>query len=306
MKINILEENSKLFEFKECHKKYLSISIDNKYTIIDNNYSCYVINYNEELYIFNLEDYRITKFYSYFIYNYLTNMMLKYHSIIIISKLLLKFNTFLVYNSSFKRIFNITQESLFFIDKINDILKDYCSQSGIIKIKLDYKYMFDNPVLYDNYNIKYYNGTLLCLMYNDKCISNIEIELEKDGIYINSKTDELYEGRKFNKLLRTILLNIIELLGYKFYISYAINPISAYLLFDIYPNIYIEKKHIENEELFEYMESNKIDNINKMKYDDLQKLYTFIEGIYIEIPVDDENLLSSTNKFSETLTKILC
>lgn len=103
----------------------------------------------------------------------------------------------------------------------------------------------------------FYDTLVLALCKNpeEKCISTIEVKISPTGeILINSKTEEKDEGKKYNKLLRAVLLIIASKLNGATYIkSIAYNPISAWLLIK-YSNATIEsgndfEKHLKEKKL---------------------------------------------------------
>jgi len=77
---------------------------------------------------------------------------------------------------------------------------------------------------------------VLCLYLNDNCISNITlVYLDNNIMEINSKTREDYGGKKYNKLLRSVVVIIASLIichktKIKYIRSHALNPISSWLL----------------------------------------------------------------------------
>ncbi len=85
------------------------------------------------------------------------------------------------------------------------------------------------------YSPKSKKSLVVCLYYNNDCISSIQLVINDDGIEIRSFTDEMYSGKKYNTLLRCVLLilaNKIKLNGEPINMLYssATNPISAHLL----------------------------------------------------------------------------
>jgi len=98
------------------------------------------------------------------------------------------------------------------------------------------------------YNEDFVNETdvLLCLNYKNNgissCISSLTIsQTTGDGIEIASRTNERYQGRQFNKLLRAVIIIIGSSIKYandnapiQFIVSIAENPISAYLMINTF------------------------------------------------------------------------
>ena len=92
------------------------------------------------------------------------------------------------------------------------------------------------------------DGYVLCLMHNENCISSIQVEPDaavSTMLEMNSFTNPSYESRKYNKLLRFVLIFIADAImcpgenkqRFTTISSHAVNPISAWLLmgyFDYY------------------------------------------------------------------------
>lgn len=79
------------------------------------------------------------------------------------------------------------------------------------KLYLDYIYTEEEYNKYNN--ISTFNTShkknILCLNYNNKCISNISIINNNNEIHIESMTIDNYRNKKYNKLLRIIIFNLI-------------------------------------------------------------------------------------------------
>lgn len=89
---------------------------------------------------------------------------------------------------------------------------------------------------------------LLCMYYNKKCISHIELYYHNiQGVLeFRSYTENKYEGKKYNKLLRSLIIILTALIvckkhKFKFLYSQAINPISAWLLINNFNTILYSK-----------------------------------------------------------------
>jgi hypothetical protein len=149
-----------------------------------------------------------------------------------------------------------------YIDKINEIIKIKCPN---LYINLDYIYNMSGYLVQYTLDPNY---LLLCLFNKDKgCISSIELLIKIayfNSYSISSKTNSNFENKKYNKLLRCIIILLMPLLGLDHLNSFAINPISAWLLITYYnatiPKIkdnniffkWIGKKEINKETLFEF------------------------------------------------------
>jgi hypothetical protein len=98
---------------------------------------------------------------------------------------------------------------------------------------------------------------LLCLNKSGMCISSIEIYPMpyEDFININSRTATSEEGKKYNKLLRTVLVLIAgSIRGVRRIHSIAVNPISAWLLINNYQVDINRDTH--NAEFLAFLEEN--------------------------------------------------
>ena len=84
----------------------------------------------------------------------------------------------------------------------------------------------------------------MCLYNGNNCISSIELTYEGNGMMaIDSKTREINRGKKYNKLLRSVIIIVSSLIichenkiikiG-----SRAVNPISAWLLINYFNTTY--------------------------------------------------------------------
>ena len=111
------------------------------------------------------------------------------------------------------------------IKELNALLKEKCDN---LSLSLDYMYNMNGNVSSYSSNIGY---LLLCLNHPiTGCISSIEVIIDGTNLIINSKTKEEFEGKKYNKLLRAVIIIIAPLLNCTNLLSTAINPISTWLL----------------------------------------------------------------------------
>jgi hypothetical protein len=115
------------------------------------------------------------------------------------------------------------------LDELNLLLKNKCPN---LELKLDNYYNLSGKIS----SFSEIDSLILCLYYNNDCISSIIFEYKgNNAIVIDSITNILFEGKKYNKLLRSIIIIVANLLIcnkeniYKI-LSVAINPISAWLL----------------------------------------------------------------------------
>jgi hypothetical protein len=230
--------------------------------------------------------------------------------------------------------------------EFSDVYDDH----GIIKnrkiIKKQNKNRGFNKSLLFNTKKNRYNSMILCLnkKYKNKnterkCLSSIIIwysyckTFDTLKISIDSKTNTVYEGRKYNKLLRILIIMILYeyhiIYGFKLngkkikniYIeSQAINPISAYLLLQLGFKINIFKNDEDNFYNInsDLSELTKIDlkltdefkSFNfeefKIKFDDkpfynMMYLFIFIQGGNENIIINEEFNINLSKKLNELL-----
>jgi hypothetical protein len=163
------------------------------------------------------------------------------------------------------------------LEELNNLLQEKCKD---LSLTLDYyndmeKYgitdisAFNNKEdkdkeededKYNNY-LKDQNSAILCLNYKNSCISSLILGMntemgDDDEIEIASKTNSNYEGRKFNKLLRAVIIIIGGSIKspsgtpIKFIFSRAENPVSAFLMINTFKDnfpISAKGKFLSNE-----------------------------------------------------------
>jgi hypothetical protein len=147
-------------------------------------------------------------------------------------------------------------EAQIIIDELNIQLKRKCTN---LEIKFDHMYKLTNSIVsfHEDYNI-----LTLCLYNGDNCVSSIQLTHPVNNISnitISSKTSPDYEGRKYNKMLRAIIIIISKFIKYngiseiiKTIYSSAVNPISAWLFinsFNAKTNDKIFNEFIKDKEL---------------------------------------------------------
>jgi hypothetical protein len=123
------------------------------------------------------------------------------------------------------------------LDSLNEKLQTKCPHL-LIKLNHFFDYKESMPRYSEHNHVcvgcRFYDTLILalCTIPQEKCISTIEIAFSSTGeVLINSKTDTEDEGKKYNKLLRSVLLIIGNKIENAQYIkSIAVNPASAWLL----------------------------------------------------------------------------
>ena len=157
----------------------------------------------------------------------------------------------------------VSENMLHKLDELNQKIQLKCPELSLVlgkpnELKGEIT-VYDDIELNDKYLI-------LCLYHNQNCISSIEmvLDLQKECVIcvsINSRTKEEYSGRKYNKLLRAVVIILLEneTNTQEFLIrvvrSTAENPISALLLIRDYDTevlhkgIQIEKRPLSYKEI---------------------------------------------------------
>ena len=114
------------------------------------------------------------------------------------------------------------------IDMLNRALDEKCPG---FRLNIDYILDLPNPSFVTLFSeIIEPRTLLLCLFNGNNCISSLTLKIERDVINIDSQTNKRYEGRKFNKLLRAVIIIIGIKLDARIVRSEAVNPISVYLM----------------------------------------------------------------------------
>lgn len=131
------------------------------------------------------------------------------------------------------------------VEYINHILREKCGKKLTVQFHL-FEIMTMGKSLedFDIYDPDAMSPLILCLFLGEKCISSItcKINVDENAIEISSKTNESYQGKKYNLFLRYAIVLILHHLEYKKHthntrssvvplkfasiISRAINPIS--------------------------------------------------------------------------------
>ena len=144
---------------------------------------------------------------------------------------------------------------------------------------------------------------ILCLYENSKCISSIEMNIVfGHEITINSRTDKDKEGKKYNKMLRAVVMLVGGLIpGITQLHSVAENPISAWLLID---NFQVEYGTVGNDDFFKYLKTGNMD----VKHLSKEQIFAFYADktqhnlISLNVSFNSHNTSSAMNLF-KTLVK---
>jgi hypothetical protein len=192
-----------------------------------------------------------------------------------------------------KCVENISEDKLYAakeeINKLNILLKEKCSN---LSLNLDYVYnLKGNVELYSESYLKDLNLLVLCLYNKNNCISSIELILENDNnIVINSKTNQAFEGKKYNKLLRGVVIIILSLIpNINKLVSYAGNIISAWLLIHYY-NASIPPEIDENIKFYEFLEKKEDKTLSKQLLEEFNYSSDNIFGLVLHIDINENNV----------------
>jgi hypothetical protein len=150
---------------------------------------------------------------------------------------------------------------------------------------------------------------VLCLYNEHGCISSISIKLERDTINIDCVTDSNFEGKKYNKLLRSVVILISVLLPVHIsrIISLAINPISAYLLITYFGGIIPPPAIVpDNIEFFTFLQESHITITPETDYKELFEKYKKDFGLIVYIGLTTKNIENAERKFHAILDEIKC
>ncbi len=144
------------------------------------------------------------------------------------------------------------------------------------------------------------NTLLLCLFNGNNCISSLELDIEPNvnsNIYISSKTNKLYEKRKYNKLLRAIIIIIAKSIdpAIQYIQSAAINPVSAYLMLHSFNAVY--KNRVTETKLNKDSTYEEIEAEMELRGDD---------ALITSVELNDENNAIAHRVFESIIENINC
>lgn len=192
--------------------------------------------------------------------------------------------------------------------ELTRILQTKCPN---LSLHLDYLYKMDPPnnmfALYAELQNPYL--LVLCLYNEHGCISSISIKLDRDTINIECLTDSNFEGKKYNKLLLSvvILISVLLPLHISRIISVAINPISAYLVITYFGGIIPHPDIVpDNIEFFTFLQESHITITPETDYKELFEKYKKDFGLIVYIELTPDNLKNAERKFHAILDEIKC
>ena len=192
--------------------------------------------------------------------------------------------------------------------EINMLLKQKCPELSLI---LDYSFNLNGNIT------RYSKGgkmLLLCLYYNNNCISSIEMQFSEYiknplAIIINSKTTEEYNNRKYNTLLRSILIYISEFITIKGkninqIVSHGVNKVTIYTMIK-YFNATLNDDLIMNAPFIEYIKEKSFNiNLIQQYFKDID---TYNEGIMLFIDLTNKEFMKlNYENINNYINNIIC
>jgi len=190
------------------------------------------------------------------------------------------------------------------VEDLNKILKKKCPNlelqfDNYYNLKGNISIYFDEP----------FDGLIICLYYKKNCISSVILEIVgNDIVTINSRTDENFQGNKFNKLLRCIAIIISSILtcndtdvSFTTLRSRTFNPISPWLLISNFKTI-IRKIDLSIDDNYEREFMKLKAEYPELTDNEIKKKLVFENkyNIYCtDVPLDAENVEKAERIFNE-------
>jgi hypothetical protein len=291
---HIIINGSKYFFNVEIKYKYIIILLnDNKYYILKVNESSIDLTIRDIIDIYNILTQGVN------IFKIRQNLRISYN--------------ILYFNYSGFQVFLILDNAK---EKLLELNKKLIKKCGdVLSLELDYVYNMHPPNnIMHTFGMVVPKSLVLCLNHSDGCISSITISIKDDKISIDSETAEKFQFKKYNKLLRCIVIIISKLISPEAteLVSSAINPISAYLMINTF-NGFISQSGEENDMFFTFLKTKNIDDIYSLKENMISIFKQYAEAnnntfmLTIQVDLTHENIeLAEYNKFDTILTELLC
>ena len=197
---------------------------------------------------------------------------------------------------------------------LNDLNRQIKNKCPELSIELNYYYRLPGRLYtyvdyesidYNDYDYSKTKTIVLCLYYRGECISSITLTYDgEETMYIDSYTKEDKQGKKYNKLLRCIVIIICSQLSCNSnrrimsIISEAANPISAWLLIN---NFETEIEDIEYQKLIK--EKNEYNKVTRQDISNLYQTGTILT-LSIKIPLNRNNINRAYQLINILLTDI--
>jgi len=184
------------------------------------------------------------------------------------------------------------------VDQLNAALQPKCPG---FHLRIDYITSFPPDSIVSLYsdippNSYFQPPLVLCLFTENNCVSSITINVTKTEITIDSKTNELYEGRKFNTLLRAVAIIISKSLNEiaKMLVSIAVNATSASLMIKRF-NAVLRDGDISNRTV-------QPEDLNQVVKDYIRQ-HAFMQTC---VELNEINITNATAVFHETIKRMNC
>ena len=180
------------------------------------------------------------------------------------------------------------------IEQLNVDLHRTCPN---FSLNIDYVFSLSDPSIVTTFTqpSPLANTILLCLFNGNNCVSSLELELYDDILSISSRTNELYQERKFNKLLRSVIIIIAKAIvpSFNSVESLAVNATSAYLMLHSFNAVYIDS-------------TNQIVLDKNSSYEDIKAVRDKPKIIISRVELNDENIQNAVAVFNETIGRVNC
>lgn len=152
---------------------------------------------------------------------------------------------------------------------------------------------------------------VICLNYKKddtkNCISSISCKINKENFSVefSSKTEKIYEGKKYNVILRSVLIILCPYIKIKIddtyhniseIISRAINPISIYLLARYF--------HAKNDLLEAYMEENSLE-YDKLTFENAKDFYDNVDPMEFKDKEEAEIYMKNNKDFGNPILFVI-
>ena len=184
------------------------------------------------------------------------------------------------------------------IAQLNDELQKTCPD---FYLNIDYITSFpqdSTASLYSDVMLNSYfqPPLVLCLFTGNDCVSSLTLKIKESELTIDSRTNERYEGRKFNTLLRAVAIIISKSLnaGAERLVSSALNIVSTILMIKRF-NAVSEGGDISSKTV----PPEKLDKVIKDYYEHRGGMETHVE-------LNEENIANATTVFHETIPRMNC
>ena len=187
------------------------------------------------------------------------------------------------------------------VASLNEIMRPYCPGFHLM---IDHITSFPEnstvALYHDNVPNWYVDPSIvLCLFTNNHCVSSITMKMNATergfALSIDSRTDEQYEGRKFNILLRAVAIIISKSLSESAVVfdSYAINWISAYIMINHFNAVSVREGININKDTPHLGEALRAHFRDKILMD-------------TRVELNDVNTANATRVFHETIQRMNC